>query len=384
MLEGGIVKLENRTFDTTMRGLTSLLEWLIESGCKITVMESTGVYWKPVYHVLSPVLTVWIANPAEVKQRRGKKTDRADAQWLAELLAHDLIQPSFIPSPQISALRDMVRTRTALVNSRTQAKNRLLAVLEDTNIKLSSVVSDPFGKSGRAMLDSLIAGYHDPKALAQMAKGVLRRKIPQLEVALQGSFTEHHAALIRLSLAAVDLFDTQIHELDERIGTMVYPLRKEVDQVKSIPGVKETAARTIISEIGTDMSRFVSDTRISSWAGMCPGNNESAGKRKSGKTNRRNRHLRRILIECAWATSKTNSFLGRMFRRLQTRIGGKKAAVAVGHQILVIIFHLLNEGTVYDDGKYNRSTHKEEENQKKRAMQTLHRLGFTVTLKPAA
>ena len=384
VMADGMIKLESRTFDTTMRGLTSLLEWLVENGCMIAAMESTGVYWKPVYHVLSPVVTVWVANAAEVKQRRGKKTDKADAKWLAELLAHDLIQPSFVPPPMISALRDMVRTRTALVNSRTQAKSRVLAVLEDTNIKLSSVASDPFGRSGRAMMDALVAGYHDPKALAQMAKGILRRKIPQLEAALEGSFTEHHASLIRLSLAAVDLFNDQIAELDGRIDAMVDPIRKEVDLVKSIPGIQETAARAIIAEIGTDMSRFVTPARLASWAGLCPGNNESAGKRKTGKTRRGNRHLKRILIECAWATRKTNSFLGRTFQRLQARIGGKKAAMAVGHKILVIIFHLLNEGTVYNDGKYDRPSPKEELRQQKRAIETLRRLGFEVTLRPAA
>ena len=384
VMADGMIKLESRTFDTTMRGLTSLLEWLKENGCMIAAMESTGVYWKPVYHVLSPVVTVWVANAAEVKQRRGKKTDKADAKWLAELLAHDLIQPSFVPPPMISALRDMVRTRTALVNSRTQAKSRVLAVLEDTNIKLSSVASDPFGRSGRAMMDALVAGYHDPKALAQMAKGILRRKIPQLEAALEGSFTEHHATLIRLSLAAVDLFNDQIAELDGRIDAMVDPIRKEVDLTKSIPGIQETAARAIIAEIGTDMSRFVSPARLASWAGLCPGNNESAGKRKTGKTRRGNRHLKRILIECAWATRKTNSFLGRTFQRLQARIGGKKAAMAVGHKILVIIFHLLNEGTVYNDGKYDRPSPKEELRQQKRAIETLRRLGFEVTLRPAA
>lgn len=384
VMQDGMIKLESRTFDTTMRGLTSLLEWLVENECAIAAMESTGVYWKPVYHVLSPVVTVWVANAAEVKQRRGKKTDKADAKWLAELLAHDLIQPSFVPPPMISALRDMVRTRTALVNSRTQAKSRVLAVLEDTNIKLASVVSDPFGKSGRDMMDALVAGYRDSGALAQMAKGILRRKIPQLEAALEGSFTEHHATLIRLSLAAVELFNDQIEELDSRIAAMIDPIRKEVDLLKSIPGVQETAARALIAEIGTDMSRFVSPARLASWAGLCPGNNESAGKRKTGKTRRGNRHLKRILVECAWAARKTDSFLGRSFRKLQTRIGGKKAAVAIGHKILVIIFHLLNEATVYNDGLYDRPSPTQEAQQQKRAIETLHRLGFEVTLKPAA
>jgi transposase len=384
VMSGGMIKLENRTFDTNMRGLTSLLDWLMESECRIAAMESTGVYWRPVYHVLSPVLTVWVANPAEVKQRRGKKTDKADAQWIAELLAHDLIQPSFIPPAEINALRDMVRTRTALVNNRTQAKNRVLAILEDTNIKLSSVASDTFGKSGRAMIDALVDGHRDPKALAQMAKGILKRKIPQLEAALEGSFTEHHAFLIQVSLSVIDLLDKQIAELDKHVESMVIPLRKEVDVISSIPGVSETSARAIISETGIDMNRFVTDTRLVAWACMCPGNNESAGKRKRGKTRKGNRYLRRMLVECAWAAGKTDSFLGRTFRRLQARIGGKKAAVAVGHKILVIIFHLLNEGVLYDEGRYNHLSPREEEKQKKRAVETLQRLGFNVTISLAA
>jgi len=383
-MEGGIIKLDNRIFDTNMRGLISLLDWLKENGCGVAAMESTGVYWKPVYHVLSPVLKVLVANPAEVKQRRGKKTDKTDAQWLAELLAHDLIQPSFVPPVEIVALRDMVRTRTALVNNRTQAKNRVLGVLEDTNIKISSVVSDTFGKSGRAMLDALISGQRDPKVLAQMAKGLLKKKIPELETALEGSFTEHHAFLIKISLSVVDLLDKQICELDKHIESMVAPLRKELDAVISIPGVGETAARGIISEIGVDMGRFVSATRIAAWACMCPGNNESAGKRKKGRTRKGNRYLRRLLVECAWAARTTDSFLGRTFRRLQARIGGKKAAMAVGHKILVIIFHLINEGVLYDEGRYNRLSPKVEEKQKKRALETLHRLGYDVKISIAA
>jgi transposase len=339
----GTVSLEHRTFQTTLRELTALSDWLVESSCPIAAMESTGVYWKPVYNVLSEALTVWVLNAHEVKQRRGKKTDRADAQWIAELLAHDLVQPSFVPPPLIGALRDLLRMRTKLVQTRTQAKNRTLMVLEDTNVKLANVVSDPFGASGRAMMEALIKGGRTPQEMAELAKGVLRRKIPQLEVALEGSFTEHHGALIRLNLEVLDLLNRQIAELDERIGTLAEPLRDELEQLKSIPGVQETAARTIIAEIGADMSRFVSAGRLASWAGLCPGNNESAGKRKSGRTRRANRHLRRILIECAWALRKTDTFLGRTFRKLEARIGGKKAAVAVGHKILVIIFHLLNE-----------------------------------------
>ncbi|MGD0819947.1 MAG: transposase [Desulfomonilia bacterium] len=217
-----------------------------------------------------------------------------------------------------------------------------------------------------------------------MAKGILKRKIPQLEAALEGSFPEHYAFLVQVSLSVIDLLDKQIAELDKHVESMVIPLRKEVDVISSIPGVSETSARAIISEIGIDMNRFVTDTRLVAWACMCPGNNESAGKRKRGKTRKGNRYLRRMLVECAWAAGKTDSFLGRTFRRLQARIGGKKAAVAVGHKILVIIFHLLNEGVLYDEGRYNHLSPREEEKQKKRAVETLHRLGFNVTISLAA
>jgi len=380
----GTVSLEHRSFGTTLRELMALSDWLVESGCPLAAMESTGVYWKPVYHVLSGALTVWVLNAQDVKQRRGKKTDRADAQWIAELLAHDLVQPSFVPPPEIGALRDLVRMRTALVQTRTQAKNRVLKTLEDTNVKLASVVSDSFGVSGRAMLEALIQGGRTPHEMAKLARGVLRKKIPQLEVALEGSFTAHHAALIRLNLESLDLLNRQIAELDERIGTLVEPLREQVERLKSIPGVNETAARTILSEIGTDMTRFVSAGRLASWAGLCPGNNESAGKHRSGRTRRGNRHLRRILAECAWATRHTDTFLGHTFRKLQARIGGKKAAVAVGHKILVIGFHLLEEGTPYEDGRYDRPNPREETRRKKQALDVLSQLGYDVTLKKTA
>ena len=367
----GTVSIEKRQFSTTVQGLTELSDWLASAGCPIAAMESTGVYWKPVFHILSATVEVWVVNARDVKQRRGKKTDRADAQWIAELLAYGLIEPSFVPPPQISALRDLIRMRTALVQMRTQVKNRVLAVLEDTNVKLASVVSDPFGLSGREMMDAL-------------ARGVLRRKIPQLEAALEGTFTDHHALLIRLNLELIDHTNAQIARLDERINELMRPLQDEVQRLKSIPGVHHTAARIILSEIGTDMSRFGSASRLASWAGMCPGNNETAGKRKSGKTRKANRYLRRVLAECAWATRKTNSFLGHTFRRLEVRIGGKKAAVAVGHKILVIVYHLLNEGTMYNDGRYDRPDRKQEARQVKRALSMLKTLGYQVQLSPAA
>jgi transposase len=380
----GTIGTESHQFATTVQGLTQLSQWLTEAGCPIVAMESTGVYWKPVFHILSATVEVWVVNARDVKQRRGKKTDRADAQWIAELLAYGLIEPSFIPPPQIVALRDLIRMRTALVETRTQVKNRVLAILEDTNVKLASVVSDPFGVSGREIMDALVRGHRDPEVLSQLARGVLRRKIRELSIALEGAFTDHHALLVRLNLELIDQTNAQICQLDERIEQLTEPLQKEIQQAKSIPGVHHTAARIIISEIGTDMSRFGSGPRLCSWAGMCPGNNESAGKRKSGKTRKGNRYLRRVLTECAWAAGKTDSFLGRTFRRLQARIGGKKAAVAVGHKILLIVYHLFNEGTVYDDGRYNRLNRKQENRQLKRALSALKQLGYQVQLSPAA
>lgn len=379
----GTISVETREFSTTVKGLTALGEWLVAEKCPLAAMESTGVYWKPVWHMLSPLLDVWLLNARDVKQRRGKKSDRSDAKWLSELVAHDLVQPSFVPPPRIGALRDLVRMRTSLVEMRTQAKNRILAVLEDTNIKLASVVSDPFGVSGRNIMDALVKGERDAKVLAELSKGILRNKITMLEEALEGSFTEHHAMLIRLGLETVDHCNHQLSELESQIASLLAPMEKEVKQLVSIPGVSLQASRVILSEIGIDMSRFGTSSRLAAWSSLCPGNNESAGKRKSGKTRKGNRHLRRILVECAWAARKTNTFLGRTFYRLQARLGGKKAAVAIAHKIIVIIFHLLIEGEHYNDGRYDHIKEKEKNRQKNRALATLQRLGYQVALTDA-
>lgn len=382
---GGVVSKQTRVFDTTLSQLEALRDWLVAEGCKVAAMESTGVYWKPVYHVLSKRLDVLVGNPRDMRRRGpGRKTDKADADWISELVAHGLVQPSFIPPPHITALRDLTRTRATLVQTRTQAKNRVHKVLEDTNIKLASVVSDLFGKSARMMLDALIAGERDPKRLAQMALGVMRRKIPQLEFALAGQFTEHHAALIRMSLEQVDMLERQIGELDQRIEQLSPSLGAAVEQGDSIPGVDEVAARTILAEIGTDMSRFGSSKRLASWGGLCPGNNESAGKRLRGKARKGNRWLNRVLNQCAWAARKTDSFLGRRFRTLQARIGGKKAAKAIAHQILVIFYHLLKDGTFYDEEHDLRTNPRQEARWRNNAVRTLERLGYNVSLQPAA
>lgn len=373
-----------REFGTTYSALLALSDWLVAQACPVVAMESTGVYWKPVYHVLADVFEVFVGNAYDIRRRPGRKTDKADARWIAELLAHGLIRPSFIPPPAIRALRDLTRTRVALVQTRTQAKNRIQAVLEDTNIKLASVVSDVFGKSGRRMLAALIGGERDPHTLAALALGTLRRKLPQLELALTGQFTAHHARIIQGALELIDLLERQIAELDQQIGECIAPLQPQVAQLDSIPGVNEIAARDILAEIGMDMQRFGTDARLASWAGVCPGNNESAGKRRRGKSRRGNRYLRRVLVQCAWAARKTPTYLGRTFRRLEVRLGGKKAAVAVAHKILVIVYHLLAEGTFYDEERYDCLQPRQEERQRKRAVQALEQLGYRVSLERAA
>jgi transposase len=374
------VTQEVREFATTYSALLALTEWLVEQHCPMVAMESTGVYWQPVYHVLSGALEVVVGNAQEMRRRPGRKTDKADARWIAELLAHGLIRPSFLPPPPIQALRDLTRTRVALVQSRSQAKNRVHKILEDTNIKLASVVADLFGVSGRRMLAALIAGERDPHVLATFARGRLRRKLAELELALQGQFTAHHGRLIALALEVVDLMNRQIAELDQQIGELITPLYPQIEQLISIPGVEATSARMILAEIGIDMSRFGSDARLASWAGVCPGNDESAGKRRRGHTRNGNRYLRRVLVQCAWAARKTSTFLGRTFRRLEARLGGKKAAMAVAHKILVIVYHLLAEGTLYDEERYNRLSPQQEARQRRRAVQALQALGYRVTL----
>jgi transposase len=378
----GQISTEWRDFGTTYNQLLTLRAWLTEQGCPIVVLESTGVYWKPIYHVLVETLEVIIANARAVRQRPGKKTDKADAAWLADLLAHGLVEPSFIPPPAVQALRDLTRTRVALVQTRTQVQNRISKVLEDTNIKVAHAMSDLFGTSGRRMLKALCAGERDPHKLATLAMGTLRRKLPELEVALTGQFTAHHGRLIQGELELMELLERQIADLDAQIRQATEAFEPQLEQLQSIPGIKSITARDIIAEIGADMRRFGSATRLSSWAGVSPGNNESAGKRRKGRTGKGNRYLRRVLVQCAWAARKTPTFVGRTFRRLESRLGRKKAAMAVAHKILVIAYHLLLDGTFCDESRYGRQEARQEEREKKRALAALERLGYNVTLSP--
>jgi transposase len=380
----GQVTTDVRAFATTDDALLTLSTWLREPQCPVVALESTGVSWRPVYHVLVGMVEVLVGHAQEMRRRPGPKTDKADARWIAELLAHGLIRPSFIPPPAIGALRDLTRTRVALIQARTPAKNRVVNVREDTNITRTSVVSDLFGRSGRRMLAALLAGEGDPKTLAALALGVLRRKQPPLELALTGPCTDHQAWLIQGALERIDLLDRQIAELDQHIGELMVPLAPQMEQLASIPGVEATAARAILAEIGTEMRHFGSAARLASWTGVCPGHDESAGKRRSGRTRQGNRYLRRVLVQCAWAARTTPTFPGYTCRRLEGRLGGQKAAMAVAHKILVIGSHLLLEGTCDEEARYDRLQDRQEERQQKRAVKALERLGYRVTLERMA
>jgi transposase len=343
-----------------------------------------GVYWKPIYHVLVGVVEVIVGKAREMRPRPGHKTAPAAARWIAALLAPGLSRPRFLPPPPIGALRDLTRTWVALVQTRSQSKHRVYKSLEDTNSKLASVVTDLFGKSGRRMLAALLAGERDPPTRAALALGQLRRKVPELALALTGQCTDHHGRLIQAALDLIDLLNRQIANLDQQVGELLGLLAPQIEQLTSIPGVEALAARTIFAEIGTNRSRFGSDARLASWAGMCPGKNESAGKRRRGKTRQGNRSLRRVFGQCAWTTRKTPTFLGRTCRRLEGRLGGQKAALAVGHKILVIVYHLLAEGTFYEEARDTHLQPRQEAQQRQRALKALERLGSHVTLECVA
>lgn len=376
-----------RTFYSALREMTA---WLVEQQVTHVAMESTGIYWRPVFHALTEAdtLQILLCNAHHVKNVPGRKTDVGDAVWLAELCEAGLPRGSFIPPPPIAAIRELTRYRRTLVEERTREGQRLRKVLEDGGIKLDSVASDALGVSGRAMIEALIGGQRDPATLADLAQRTLRRKIPDLTMALAGRFNEHHAVLSRLHLDHIDHINTMITRLDARIEELTVPFVDHKRQLMSIPGIGERAAQAIIGEIGVDMTRFPTAAHLASWAGLCPGNHESAGKRKTGKTRHGNAALCTVLVEAAWATAHTKTRLGARLRRLQRRMGktaGPKAAVAVAHTILTIIWHLLTQGGTYHDLGADYYIHREDpEALADRLKHKIEALGYTVALSPAA
>jgi transposase len=337
-----------RTFETMTADLLRLADWLAAEGVTDVAMESTGVYWKPVYHLLEDRFTLLLVNAHHIKKVPGRKTDVKDAEWIAQLLQYGLLSPSFVPPPPIRELRDLTRQRTQLTRDRATMVNRVQKVLEDANIKLASVASDPLGASGRAMLRAMIAGQEAPDVLAELARARLRGKIPQLKEALHGRVTDHHRFLLRTLLDQIEAQEAMIARYDDQIGRVMAPFVEAARRLRTIPGVGQASAEIIVAEIGTEMGRFPSAAHLASWAGLCPGNDQSAGKRRSGKTTKGSQWLRATLVQVAWAAVHSRATIfGATYSRLAKRLGKKKALVAVAHKILGLIHKLLKDRVDY-------------------------------------
>jgi transposase len=372
-----------RTFSTMTADLLALSDWLAEHGVTHAAMESTGVYWKPVFNILEGRVAVILVNAEHIKKVPGRKTDVKDCQWIAQLLQHGLLKASFVPPEPIRELRDLTRQRTQLIQERSAAANRIQKVLEDANIKLASVATDVLGASGRDMLEALIAGETDPAKLAELARKRLREKIPALRLALAGRVTEHHRFLLRMHLDHVAHLEELIGRLGGRIEEALAPFAEAEQRLQTIPGINQRVAETVLAEIGPKMEQFPSADHLASWAGMCPGNNESAGKRRSGRITKGNRWLKRILVQAAWAVSHTKgTYLAAQYRRLAKRRGCKRALVAVGHTLLVIIYHVLKRGTTYAELGADFLERLEPARLTRQLVKRLEALGHKVTLEP--
>ena len=378
---GGEVSRAVRTFETTTARLIELAEWLEASGCTQAAMEATGVYWKPVWQMLAGSgFELVLANAAHVKNVPGRKTDVNDATWLAELLAHGLIRASFVPGPEIQELRGLLRT---LVREKASHVQRLQKTLEEANIKLESVLSDVMGRSGRAMIQALIAGETDPAKLAALAHPKVRAPQARLREALRGRVKRHHRFLLGLHLQQIEALDAGIAAIDREVDAGLASFRDAVKQLTTIPGVSELSAQVILSEIGTDMSRFATAAHLRSWAGRCPRNDESAGKRRSTRLRMGAPWLKAMLVQCAWAAARTKAtYLNAQFVRLRARRGPKKAVCAVAASILTAAYHMLKDGTFYQDLGATHFDRRRPEAHARRLVKRLADLGFSVQLEP--
>ena len=370
-----------RTFATTTAGLQELADWLFGLGVTHVAMESTGIFWRPVYNILEGRFQVILVNAQHMKAVPGHKTDVKDSEWIADLLRHGLLKASFIPPKPIRDLRDLVRSRKSLVQNRTQAINRLQKVLETANIKLSCVAADVLGKSGRDMIEALSAGISDPEALANLARGRLRAKLPALRQALEGRIDQTHRVLLRHLLDVIDFLQAQIDQLSSDIEQRLHPYELQLSRLMQIPGVGRIAAAAILAEIGTDMACFPSASHLASWAGVAPGNRQSGGKRLRAATNKGNTHLRAVLAEVVWVISHTSdNYLSAQYHRLARRIGKKRAIVAVSHSLIVIIYHMLLDNQDYHDLGPHFFETLDTTRQRDTAVRRLQALGYKVTL----
>jgi transposase len=368
-------------FASTVQGLLALADWLDAHAVTQLAMEATGVYWKPVWAVLEDRFDCMLVNARHVKQVPGRKTDVLDAQWLCRLLEAGLLKPSLVPPKPIRTLRNLTRYRKSNIRDRQREANRLHKIMEDTGIKLDCVATDLLGKSGRAMLDALVSGTTDPNVLAELARGMLRKKLPALREALEGRFDAEHALVVGQILAHIDFLDESIERLSGAIEAQIAPLGAAVELLCTIPGVERRAAEVLIAETGGDMTAFPTAAHLASWAGVCPGNNESAGKRRSGRTRQGSKWLRGTLIEAARAAARTrDTYLNAQYRRVRARRGANRASLAVAHSLLVAAWHMLQTGETYLDPGADYYTRRDPARTTRRLIAQLERLGHTVTL----
>ncbi|MFF5273900.1 IS110 family transposase [Streptomyces sp. NPDC000133] len=371
------------TWGSTTNAVLALLDHLRAAEVTLVVIEATSDYWKPFYYVLAEELNVILVNARQVKNLPGRKTDVSDAAWLAQLGAHGLVRPSFVPPQHIRELRDLTRARTTATRERSRVVQRLEKLLEDTGIKLSAVASDIMGVSGRAMLEAFISGERDPQTLAEMAKRKLRSKIPELTQAMTGRFREHHAFLVRLYLDQYDQLTTMIDQISGRVEEAMAPFRDALDLLDTIPGINQATAEVIIAETGGDMTRFASAKHLASWAGVCPGHHESAGRTKNTKVRPGNPYLKGALGIAAFGAVRTkNTYLAARYRRLTARRGPLRALVAVEHSIITAIWHMLTDHKPYAELGGSYFTQRDPERATRRAITQLNQLGYTLTLNP--
>lgn len=376
---------QTKQFATVTPDLLALRDWLSACGVTLVGMESTGVYWKPVFYVLEDAFECWVLNARHLRNVPGRKTDVKDAEWICQLVEHGLVQPSFIPEPAIRELRDLTRYRRVQIEERTREAQRLDKVLQDAGIKLSSVASDILGRSGRDMLGALISGTTDPEVLAELARGKLRDKVTELQRALQGRFTTHHGLIVESILSKLDFLEQIIERISAQIDRVIAPFEQAVELLDTITGVDRKTAEGIIAEIGVDMGRFGSAERLASWAGMCPGNHTSAGKSRSGRTRKGSKWLGIHLTEAAKAAARSkDTYLAAQYQRLRGRRGAAKATKAVAHSILVAAYHILDKRVPYQDLGSDWFVRRRPEAHARKLIKQLNDLGYRVTLDPIA
>ena len=385
LVERAKVRQEVATFETTVKGLSALREWLRGHRCTHAAMESTGVYWKPVWLALDGALDLVLAHAQEVRNLPGRKSDVNDSMWLADLMAHGLIRASFVPPTEIQALRELSRTRTQLSREKARHTQRIQKTLEIAGVKLAGVISDVLGVTGRAMIEAMILGECDPETLVQLKRRGIRATKEQLLDALQGRLREHHRVLLRIHLDQIDGIDQAMRALETRMGDLLEPFRDQVDLLKTLPGIQETTARIVLSEIGFDLTRFPSAGHLIAWAGLCPGSDQSAGKRRSTRLRKGNIWLRTALVQAAWSAVRTkNSYLRGLYLRLRARRGAKKAIVAVAASMLTSIYYVLQRHEPYADLGPNHFESRQRDRVARRLIQRLQDLGLQVEVKIAA